>query len=177
MKSGDDFFRISTSLTDDKNQRAVGTILKRDNPAYGALQRGETYVGPVTLFGKNYMSAYEPILDDNKQIIGALFVGIDFDQEMKVLKQKIAGIKIGETGYFVVVDGTPGANYGMVLVHPTLEGKNGLGARDADGTFLIKESLEKNRARGDTAGSTKKSARPRRGRNWAHSIRTRIGIG
>ncbi len=142
VKSGDDFFRISTSLTDDKGQRAVGTMLKRDNPAYGALRRGENYVGPVTVFGKSYMSAYEPIRDDKQQIVGALFVGMDFDLEMKALKQKIASIKVGETGYFTVVDGTPGANYGKVLVHPTLEGKNALGARDADGNFLIKELLE-----------------------------------
>ena len=79
VKSDDDFFRVSTSLTDAKNQRAVGTVLKRDNPAYAALLRSEGYVGPVTLFGKSYMSAYEPIRDDKQQIIGALFVGMDFD--------------------------------------------------------------------------------------------------
>ncbi len=142
VKSDDDFFRVSTSLTDAKNQRAVGTVLKRDNPAYAALLRSEGYVGPVTLFGKSYMSAYEPIRDDKQQIIGALFVGMDFDKEMRALKQKIASIKFGETGYFIVVDATPGANYGKILIHPTLEGKNGLGTRDADGNFLIKELLE-----------------------------------
>ena len=86
VKSGDDFFRISTSLIDAKNQRAVGTVLKRDNPAYAALWRGESYVGPVNLFGKSYMSAYEPIRDDKQQIIGALFVGMDFEAEMQALK-------------------------------------------------------------------------------------------
>ena len=142
VKSDDDFFRVSTSLTDAKNQRAVGTMLRRDNPAYAALLRSEGYVGPVTLFGKSYMSAYEPIRDDKQRIVGALFVGMDFDKEMQALKQKIASIKFGETGYFIVVDATPGGNYGKVLIHPTLEGKNGLDARDADGNFLIKELLE-----------------------------------
>ena len=142
VKSGDAFFRISTSLTDEKNQRAVGSVLKRDNPAYAALMRGEGYVGPVTLFGKSYMSAYEPMRDDKQRIIGALFVGMDFDKDMKALKHKIAGIRFGETGYFIVVDGTPGANYGKILIHPKLEGKNGLDTRDADGKFLFKDSLQ-----------------------------------
>jgi methyl-accepting chemotaxis protein len=143
VKSGDDFFRISTSLTDAKNERAVGTPLSKDNPAYAALQRGETFVGQATLFGKSYMSAYEPIRDDKQQIIGALFVGMDFEKEMTALKRKISDIKIGETGYFVVVDATPGESYGKLLVHPTLAGKNSLDVRDASGELLIKELLEK----------------------------------
>ena len=142
VKSGDDFFRISTSLTDAKNGRAVGTPLSKESPAYAALQRGESFVGQVNLFGKSSMSAYEPIRDDKQQIIGALFVGMDFDKEMTELKQKIRNIKIGETGYFVVVDATRGENYGKVLIHPTLEGKNGLDVRDASGNLLLKESLE-----------------------------------
>ncbi len=142
VKSGADYFRVSTSLTDAKQHRAVGTVLRQDNPAYAALQRGETYVGPVNLFGKSYMSAYEPIRDDKQQIIGALFVGMDFDREMQELKRKIKSIKVGETGYFVIVEAKPGENYGKVLVHPTLEGKNGLAVIDVDGNFVIKESLE-----------------------------------
>ncbi len=143
VKSGDDFFRISTSLTDAKNERAIGTPLGKESPAYAALLRGESFVGQVTLFGKSYMSAYEPIRDDKQEIVGALFVGMDFDKEMTALKQKIRSIKIGETGYFVVVDATPGESYGKILIHPTLEGKSSLGVRDAGGELLIKDLLEK----------------------------------
>ena len=143
VKSGDEFFRISTSLIDANNQRVVGTALSRIHPAYAALHKGDSYVGPVTLLGKTYMGAYEPIRDAQQRIVGALFVGTDFEKEMEELRNKIKSIKIGDTGYFVVIDATPGEDYGKLLVHPRLQGKNGLAVRDARGKLLIKESLQR----------------------------------
>ena len=141
VKRGDNFYRISTSLLDTNKQRVLGTPLGNDSPAYAALVRGESYVGPDTFFGKNYMAGYEPIRDPEKKIIGAFFVGMDFDAEMAVLKKKIKEIKIGKTGYYVVINAAPGAQYGNMIVHPALEGKNGLETKDADGNFIVKEML------------------------------------
>ena len=142
VKRGDDFYRVSTSVLDANQQRSLGTPLSKTSLAYAALIRGERYFGPVALFGKNYMAGYEPIRNPAKEIIGAFFVGMDFDAEMAALKQKIKAIKIGKTGYYVVVDATPGERYGTMLIHPTLEGKNSKDVRDADGNLIVKESLE-----------------------------------
>jgi methyl-accepting chemotaxis protein len=141
VKRGDDFYRASTSVLDPNQQRVLGTPLSKASPAYAALTRGESYFGPVALFGKNYMGGYEPIRNPNKEVIGAFFVGMDFEGELAALKQKIKEIKIGKTGYYVVVDATPGERYGTMLIHPTLEGKNSKDVRDADGNLLVKESL------------------------------------
>ncbi len=142
VKRGNDFFRVSTSVVDAKNERVLGTPLGQQSPAYAALMRGERFVGPVNLFGKHYMAAYEPILNPEKEVIGAFFIGTDFDAEMAALTQKIKAVKIGQTGYFVVVDATPGPQYGNMLIHPTLAGKNALQVTDADGNPIVKNILE-----------------------------------
>jgi methyl-accepting chemotaxis protein len=52
-------------------------------------------------------------------------------------------IKVGETGYFYVLNAAPGKNQGDLLVHPAKEGQNILGSRDADGREFVKEMLDK----------------------------------
>ena len=142
VKRGEDFFRVSTSLRDANKERVIGTALARENPAYAALNRGERFIGPVVLFGNHYLAAYEPIRNAEKEIIGAFFVGIDFNTGMAALKQKIKGIKIGQSGYFIVIEATPGPRYGTLLVHPSLEGKNSLEVRDAEGKLVLRNSLQ-----------------------------------
>ncbi len=142
VKQGDEFYRVSTSVLGANKQRVLGTTLSKSSPAYAALNKGDRFIGPVTLFGKNYMAGYEPIRNAQKEIIGAFFVGVDFDAELAALKKKINEIKVGKTGYFVVVDATPGESYGTMLVHPQLEGKQAKDIRDADGNLIVKNSLD-----------------------------------
>ena len=41
----------------------------------------------------------------------------------------------------MVVDTTSGPKYGEMIIHPTLEGKIGLDAKDADGKLIVKDSI------------------------------------
>ena len=54
---------------------AVGTALDATNPAIAKLNKGETYYGDVSVFGKSYVAGYEPIKDASGAVIGAYFVG------------------------------------------------------------------------------------------------------
>ena len=76
-KLGDDFLRITTSVKGADGKRAVGTLLDRSHPAYRSLQAGLTYTGYATIFGKQYMTKYEPMRDGAGRVIGALYVGLD----------------------------------------------------------------------------------------------------
>jgi methyl-accepting chemotaxis protein len=58
------------------------------------------------------------------------------------LKERIKAIKVGDTGYFYVLNAAPGKNYGDLMVHPNKEGQNILDSRDADGREFVKEMLE-----------------------------------
>ncbi|MFC4931384.1 methyl-accepting chemotaxis protein [Massilia sp. GCM10023247] len=139
---GEDFVRISTSVKKENGERAVGTQLDRASPAYAALRAGRVFVGLVTLFGKQYITQYEPVRDGAGRVVGALYVGIDISADMAALKERIRTLKVGETGYFYVLDSAPGKHYGNVLVHPQREGENLLEQRAADGRAFVKEMLE-----------------------------------
>ena len=66
--------RIATTVTDENNQRAVGTTMA-DNIADKVLKKGEEYEGQAVLFGQNHYVAYEPMPDIYGNIVGAYFSG------------------------------------------------------------------------------------------------------
>lgn len=77
---GEDFVRVTTSVKKQNGERAVGTLLDRSHPGYQMLRRGQPYTGYATLFGKQYMTRYEPILNSTGEVIGALYVGLDVSE-------------------------------------------------------------------------------------------------
>ncbi len=79
--SGDDFIRITTSVRKQNGERAVGTLLDRSHPGYARLKNGQAYIGYATLFGKQYMTQYTPLLDRAGQMVGVLYVGLDISEK------------------------------------------------------------------------------------------------
>jgi methyl-accepting chemotaxis protein len=142
-RRGDDYVRIVTSLKKEDGSRAVGTVLGKAHPAYVLINEGKSFIGKATLFGRSYMTQYDPIKDDKGQVVGILFVGIDIMSSLEYMKQTIRKIVLGKTGYTYVLDASPGAAAGTLLIHPAQEGKNILEARDSDGKYFIKEIIEK----------------------------------
>ncbi|MDB5765437.1 MAG: tar [Collimonas fungivorans] len=143
VKNGEDFIRISTSLKKENGERAIGTVLDHGHPGYARLQGGLSYIGRATLFGKEYMTAYNPVKDEAGAIVGALFVGVDITGDIETLKARIRSVKLGDTGYFYVLNAAQGKDLGKLLVAPVGEGKNVLAQKDADGREFIKDILER----------------------------------
>ncbi len=110
--------RISTNVLDTNGKRAVGTRLT-DDVYKVTVNDGVTYYGRRDLFGKNYVTAYEPIKDPAGKIIGVLFVGTEEGQTLDVVKKSIRDTVVGKNGYMYVID-----TAGNVLVHPTAQGQN-----------------------------------------------------
>lgn len=73
-KKGTDFVRISTNVLNDGN-RAVGTILDPNGPAYAAISKGGAFYGTVDILGKKYEAGYEPVKNAAGEIIGVYYVG------------------------------------------------------------------------------------------------------
>lgn len=143
VRDGDDLVRVLTSIKTENGQRALGTILARNHPGYQRLMEGKSYSGQVILFNTPFMTQYDPIIDANGKVIGALFIGMNFGSYIKAIKEHIRSFKIGDDGYFFVVDTTPGATFGKLLIHPTMEGEDYLNARDANGNEFVKEMLQR----------------------------------
>lgn len=142
-RSGEDFIRVTTSLKKEDGSRAIGTVLERNHPAYNGLLRGIGYVGKAELFGKDYMTSYQPIRDGNGRVIAVLFIGLDFTDNLKTLKEKIRSIKIAQSGYIFVLDAKEGRDYGKLQIHPAIEGSIQLDKRDSDGIPFVREILRK----------------------------------
>jgi methyl-accepting chemotaxis protein-2 (aspartate sensor receptor) len=140
--NGDEFVRVTTSLKKENGERAVGTQLDHAHPSYPLLRAGNNYIGLATLFGKQFITQYDPIKDSSGKVIGVLFIGLDISKNMAMLKEKIKAIKIGDTGYIYVINAAPGKNQGVELVHPTKEGENVLELKSSDGRAFIKDMLE-----------------------------------
>ena len=117
-KSGDSFLRVSTSITQPDGSKAVGTLLDKSSPVFKSVMNKDRYVGVVSLFGRNYMSVYEPIVNGN-EVIGILYVGYDFTDGLEELKKTFASMKLGEHGYFSIFN----TKTNKFEIHPTQAGK------------------------------------------------------
>ncbi len=128
QREGEDFRRVSTSLKKQGGERAVDTLLDRKHPAYLLMLEGKTYLGRAVLSGKNYMTRYEPILDEGK-VIGILFIGLDMGQQMEMIKKafQLAGTP---TALSLAVDVNDSAALGQ------LEASDKVGKLDAADPLL-----------------------------------------
>ena len=131
-RSGDDFVRVTTSLKKQDGSRAIGTLLDRKGPAYAPLLANRSYTGLAALFGKRLITQYRPIADASGRVIGALFVGVNVDNEIQSVQDGIRNLKIGTSGYYFVLDASKGAEHGKLIVHPAAAGQK---ADDANAPY------------------------------------------
>ena len=122
-RKGDDFLRITTSLKKPDGERAMGTLLDRKHPAYARLQSGQTYTGRAVLFGKPYMTHYEPVKDDAGKVVGALFVGNDTSIFEAAVFKQAQETRFFDSGGLYVIDPGKSAEEARFLAHPQAAGK------------------------------------------------------
>ncbi len=103
-RTGDDFVRVSTSVTKQDGSRAIGTLLDRQHPAYPLLLSGKQYIGRAFLFDRHYMTQYTPVKDPAGQVIAVLFVGFDYTDAQRIQFDNLARFRIGETGSLALLD-------------------------------------------------------------------------
>ncbi|QYF95230.1 Cache 3/Cache 2 fusion domain-containing protein [Massilia sp. PAMC28688] len=140
VRQGDDFVRVTTSHKKEDGARAVGTTLDHAHPAYRLLMNGQSYAGSASLFGGQYMTHYEAIVV-GKEVIGVLYVGIDFTDSVRLLGTGIKSLQLGQTGSFYVLSARPGKDLGKAVIHRQLEGSNLLAAQDAAGAPYVQTML------------------------------------
>ncbi|MBL0918685.1 MAG: Cache 3/Cache 2 fusion domain-containing protein [Hydrogenophaga sp.] len=123
MRKGDDFERIATSLKKEDGERAVGTLLARNHAAYPLMLGGKSYTGRAVLFGKAYMTHYEPIKDAGGQIVGILFIGFDVTDFQASLDKLVAESTFFQSGGTVIIDARQSNADAVFVSHPTAAGK------------------------------------------------------
>ncbi len=123
VRNGDDFVRVATSLRKENGDRAIGTVLDHASPAWAVVTKGEVYRGLALLFGKRYITQYQPVKDAGGQVIAIIFVGVDITHSWNVMREKILSRRLGESGHFFVLDRSNGKNHGQYLFHSAEEGR------------------------------------------------------
>ena len=123
-----DMLRISTNVINNEGNRAIGTYIPAINPdgspnaVISSLLAGETYYGTAFVVNDWYVTAYQPIYDNKKQLIGALYVGVK-QQNLQELRNAISKTTIGDTGSTFILKGS-GDDAGKFIIsaNDTLEG-------------------------------------------------------
>ena len=114
-RSGNEFAAVSTSLLLDNGSRALGMLNKT---IYPKMMNKETYVGPLNIFGRNYMCVYEPVIEKG-EVVAVLFIGYDFTEGLEDLEKTMSQMKLGEHGYFSIFN----TKTNKFEIHPTQAGK------------------------------------------------------
>nr|WP_255719415.1 Cache 3/Cache 2 fusion domain-containing protein [Pelomonas sp. P8] len=120
---GSDFVRITTSVKNEKGERAMGTLLDRQGAPYAALSEGKSFTGRAQLFGRSYMAYYEPIKSTAGQVVGILFVGYDLEAFEATMDRMALGARFFEHGGTYVVQVPKDPTKARLVTHPTAKGK------------------------------------------------------
>ncbi|QBM30591.1 methyl-accepting chemotaxis protein [Hydrogenophaga pseudoflava] len=136
MRKGEDFERVTTSLKKEDGERAVGTLLARDHPAYPLVLQGQNYTGRAVLFGKPYMTHYEALKDQAGKVVGILFIGFDLSDFQTALQKLVSEARFFESGSTVIIDPRKSDADAVFVVHPTAAGKKVLEAYPSAGPLL-----------------------------------------
>lgn len=140
-----DMLRVCTNVKKLNNNRAIGTYIPAINPdgsenaVVSTLMSGKTFYGRAFVVNAWYLTSYEPIYDENKKIIGALYYGI-MQEKTKALRDGITDTVLGTNGYIYVLDRK--GNY-IISKGGTRDGDNVWNNRDEEGTFYIQNIIKK----------------------------------
>ena len=147
--SGDDFLRVTTSLKKQDGSRAVGTMLGAKHPAFERVKAGQPYLGRADLFGRTYMTKYEPIVEGGK-VVGIWFIGFDMSGMLETLAKTMQGRRLYEAGAIYAVDLREGAGKGTVF---GLKDKRKLEDSQPEAAAFLKSLGEKESGRIETTWS------------------------
>lgn len=149
MNKAGDMLRICTNIRKLDNSRAIGTYIPAVNPdskkneVIDTVLSGRTYIGKAFVVNSWYLTAYEPIYDNMKNVVGVLYFGIR-QEKTQALRNSILQTKFGKTGNVFIINAKGGTKGHYVIAGDLVsDGKNMWDAKDSDGHFFIKSIIKK----------------------------------
>jgi methyl-accepting chemotaxis protein len=147
MNEQGDMLRIATTVVTGGKVRAVGTFIPAfhangtADPVLSTVSRGETFYGRAFVVNDWYISAYKPLLDGNRNIVGMLFVGVE-QSRVAGLRDAIMSVKVGRSGEVYVVGGQDQLR-GRVIIPKSgyKDGDNLWEAKDAEGRYIVQSII------------------------------------
>jgi len=145
MNDAGDMLRVCTNVQNTDSTRAIGTFIPAANPdgtlnpVVASLVNGQTFHGRAYVVNAWYITAYEPIHDNNRNVVGALYVGVP-QQSAVSLRRAVMETTVGKTGYVYVLNAT-GHTRGHYVISKDgkRDGEDIWEATDADGKKFIQD--------------------------------------
>ncbi|WP_298806405.1 methyl-accepting chemotaxis protein [uncultured Pseudokineococcus sp.] len=137
--------RVATTVETTEGRRAIGTYIPAvgadgtPNPVIAAVESGETYRGTAFVVNAYYATAYEPVLDEQGQLVGMLYVGVQ-QETVPALRESLLSTRPGENGHVEVLAGT-GDRAGTLLVTDREGATSAADVLDADGRPYLVDAL------------------------------------
>ncbi len=95
--------RIATTLKGENGKRAVGVKLTQDEVYDSIFKDKKPYRGEAEVLGETYFSAYDPIIDNKGNVIGAYAVAIKKSDFMKIVEAMVSHLTFISLGLLIVV--------------------------------------------------------------------------
>jgi PAS domain S-box-containing protein len=148
MDARGDMLRVATTVQDARGRRAIGTYIPavepdgNPNPVIAAIMKGAPYHGRAFVVDDWYLTAYTPIQEASKALIGMLYVGIRLRSVESRVRDAILRISIGKTGYVYVL-GATGRDRGRYIIsqYGTRDGEDIWESHDSDGNLIIQKII------------------------------------
>ncbi len=156
MNQQGDMLRVATNVEKLDGTRAIGTYIPavnpdgRKNPVLAVVLDGRQYNGRAFVVNRWYITAYKPIFDEQRKVVGVLYVGVP-QESVESLRQAILNMQVGDSGYAFVLDSA--GNY-VISDDGARDGENIMEARDGEGGHFIREMIEKATALGPKETAT-----------------------
>ncbi len=121
MNNRGDMLRVCTNVKKLDNKRAVGTYIPavnedgRPNPVVSKVLSGETFYGRAYVVNAWYITAYEPIFNADREVIGILYVGVK-EEAVESLRNGIVNTVVGDNGYIATFE-TRGKFVGKLVMN------------------------------------------------------------
>jgi hypothetical protein len=150
MNERGDMLRVATSVANGDGKRAVGTFIPavnpdgQRNPVLARVLRGERFAGRAFVVNQWYSSAYEPIRDEKKDIVGMLYTGVPEKVAVDPIRQVMLNARVGQGGYVYVLNAT-GTTRGHYVISKGggRDGEDVWDASDAAGNRFIQRICER----------------------------------
>jgi len=123
----------TSSMKLEDGAPALGDTLDPKSAVFADVSAGQTHLGVETVHGVDYFTAYQPVVKENGDLAGVLFVG----KQVEVVKGTINGIVMllaGVGGVVVLVLGVLGYFASLLITRPIPKLASAM-ARVADGDF------------------------------------------
>nr|WP_319392480.1 Cache 3/Cache 2 fusion domain-containing protein [uncultured Desulfobacter sp.] len=136
--------RVATNVVKKDGKRAIGTYIPsinpdgKPNPVIKEVLNGTTFRGRAFVVDRWYITAYEPIYDNNQYVVGVLYAGIP-QESVTSLRKAVMDTKVGKTGYVYIIDSK--GDY-IISRQGQRDGKNILEYQSKDGSFPIKNIIK-----------------------------------